>query len=75
MTIETPLMWLTKAQTWALSTQLGGQPFNEIILEHTHTCYLGERQTRHVWGYGCGQCPACDLRRQGYEQYFLGSTA
>jgi 7-cyano-7-deazaguanine synthase len=75
MTIETPLMWLTKAQTWALSTQLGGQPFNEIIIEHTHTCYLGERQTRHVWGYGCGQCPACDLRRHGYEQYFLGSTA
>ncbi|HET6787594.1 MAG TPA: 7-cyano-7-deazaguanine synthase, partial [Aquabacterium sp.] len=75
MTIETPLMWLTKAQTWALSDQLGGAPLNELIIEHTHTCYLGDRQTRHAWGYGCGQCPACDLRRRGHEQFFLGSTA
>lgn len=75
MTIETPLMWLTKAQTWALSDQLGGTALNDLIVEHTHTCYLGDRQTRHAWGYGCGHCPACDLRRQGHEHYFLGSAA
>jgi 7-cyano-7-deazaguanine synthase len=69
LTVETPLMWLTKAQTWALTERLGGEPLNELIAEHTHTCYLGERSLRHPWGYGCGQCPACDLRRAGYEAY------
>jgi 7-cyano-7-deazaguanine synthase len=69
MTIETPLMWLTKAQTWALSAQLGGQALNNIIIEHTHTCYLGDRSQRHAWGYGCGTCPACALRREGYDSY------
>lgn len=70
MTIETPLMWLTKAQTWALTDQLGGQVLNDLVIEHTHTCYLGDRQHRHAWGYGCGQCPACDLRREGYQAFF-----
>ena len=69
MTIETPLMWLTKAQTWALTHQLGGQVLNDIIVEDTHTCYLGDRVHRHAWGHGCGQCPACQLRREGFEQW------
>ncbi len=67
--VETPLMWLSKAQTWALAHRLGGPALNDIITEHTHTCYLGERTQRHAWGYGCGHCPACALRQQGYEQW------
>ncbi|CAN5236272.1 7-cyano-7-deazaguanine synthase QueC [soil metagenome] len=72
MTVETPLMWLTKAQTWALSEALGGEALTELIVEHTHTCYLGDRSQRHAWGYGCGECPACDLRREGYEEWTAG---
>ena len=75
MTIETPLMWLTKAQTWALSEQLGGGALNDLIVEHTHTCYLGDRTQRHAWGYGCGQCPACALRRDGFEAFVTQGTA
>ena len=75
MTVETPLMWLTKAQTWALTHQLGGDVLNELVAEHTHTCYLGERSLRHPWGYGCGQCPACELRRAGYEAYAAATAA
>ena len=67
--IETPLMWIDKAATWELARQLGGQPLLDILVEHTHTCYLGERLQRHVWGYGCGSCPACALRARGYEKY------
>ncbi|MBB5202801.1 7-cyano-7-deazaguanine synthase [Inhella inkyongensis] len=69
MTVETPLMFLTKAQTWTLSEQLGGAALVELIAEHTHTCYLGERGQRHPWGHGCGHCPACELRATGYAQY------
>ena len=69
MTLETPLMWLDKAQTWALTHELGGEPLTDLIVEHTHTCYLGERKDRHAWGYGCGVCPACDLRRKGYRTW------
>ncbi len=69
MTVETPLMWLTKAQTWALTDAMGGAALNDLIIEHTHTCYLGDRQLRHPWGYGCGQCPACQLRAEGYFQW------
>jgi 7-cyano-7-deazaguanine synthase len=69
MTVETPLMFITKAETWALTEQLGGMALNELIIEHTHTCYLGERQQRHAWGYGCGSCPACELRARGHEEY------
>ncbi len=69
MTVETPLMFIDKAQTWALSEALGGAALQTIIQEHTHTCYLGERHTRHAWGYGCGQCPACDLRAQGWARW------
>ncbi len=67
--IETPLMWLTKAQTWALGRTLGGEPLVDLILEDTHTCYLGERGRRHAWGYGCGTCPACELRQAGYQDW------
>lgn len=67
--IETPLMWLDKAQTWRLAENLGGQDFVSLIQEESHTCYLGTRQLKHEWGYGCGTCPACELRKTGYEQY------
>jgi len=69
LVIDTPLMWLTKAQTWSLARGLGGQSLVDLILEHTHTCYTGERGLRHPWGYGCGVCPACELRAAGYAQY------
>ena len=75
MTIETPLMWLTKAQTWALADQLGGPELNDLIVEHTHTCYLGERGSRHAWGHGCGQCPACVLRRSGHAAWLATGGA
>ena len=67
--IETPLMWLDKAQTWRLARTLGGDTLVALIAEDTHTCYLGDRRTRHAWGYGCGQCPACELRARGYEGF------
>lgn len=69
MTVETPLMFLTKAQTWALTHELGGEALNRLIVEHTHTCYLGERGLWHDWGAGCGTCPACELRAQGWRAY------
>ena len=69
MVIETPLMWLDKAATWAMAQALGGDALVEIVREHTHTCYLGERSQRHAWGYGCGHCPACELRRAGHDRY------
>ena len=67
--IETPLMALTKADTWALAHDLGGQPLVELIVEASHTCYRGDREHRHAWGYGCGDCPACELRAAGYEEW------
>jgi len=69
LTLETPLMWLDKAETWALSAALGGEELNELIIEHTHTCYVGDREHWHEWGYGCGQCPACALRARGYRSW------
>lgn len=69
MVIETPLMWLDKADTWRLAEQLGGDALVDLVVEHTHTCYLGERGTRHAWGHGCGQCPACALRQRGWQAY------
>jgi 7-cyano-7-deazaguanine synthase len=68
-TFETPLMWIDKAATWQLANALGGEALVNIVLEESHTCYLGERGKRHAWGYGCGQCPACALRRSGYERW------
>jgi 7-cyano-7-deazaguanine synthase len=73
MTVETPLMFLSKAQTWALAKSLGGDALMQITIEHTHTCYLGDRSRRHVWGYGCGDCPACKLRARGYAEFIEGS--
>jgi len=67
--LETPLMWIDKAQSWALAQHLGGDALVEAIVEHSHTCYLGERGQRHAWGYGCGACPACRLRAQGFEAW------
>jgi 7-cyano-7-deazaguanine synthase len=67
--IETPLMWIDKAATWAMAEGLGGAPLMEIIREDTHTCYLGERSTLHDWGHGCGSCPACELRAQGWQSF------
>lgn len=67
--IETPLMWIDKAGTWRLARELGGELLIEIIKESTHTCYLGERSVRHAWGYGCGTCPACELRANGFRQF------
>lgn len=75
MTVETPLMWLNKAQTWTLAERLGGAALVDLIVEHTHTCYLGERSLRHRWGRGCGHCPACELRARGHAQYVAGSPA
>lgn len=69
MNIETPLMWLDKAETWDLAQELGGQALVDIVIEETHTCYLGDRTHRHDWGYGCGTCPACELRAKGYEKW------
>ncbi|HVM79892.1 MAG TPA: 7-cyano-7-deazaguanine synthase QueC [Stellaceae bacterium] len=65
----TPLMWLDKGETWALAEELGGQPLVDLVLEETHTCYQGERGQRHEWGYGCGKCPACELRAAGFARY------
>lgn len=66
---ETPLMWIDKTETFQLSEQLGGTKLLEIILEHTHTCYTGDRTHKHEWGFGCGECPACDLRKNGWKNY------
>ena len=81
--IETPLMWIDKAQTWALAHALGeasgrpggGDALVDLIAEHTHTCYLGERGHRHDWGYGCGECPACVLRAKGYVAYQAAASS
>ncbi len=79
--IETPLMWIDKAATWQMAFDLGekaekienseggGQALVDLIVEHTHTCYLGDREHRHAWGYGCGTCPACELRANGWMKW------
>jgi 7-cyano-7-deazaguanine synthase len=69
--IETPLMWIDKAQTWEMAKNLGGTPLIDLIVEHTHTCYLGDREHRHDWGYGCGTCPACELRANGFKRWLI----
>ncbi|MGF1619601.1 MAG: 7-cyano-7-deazaguanine synthase QueC [Rhodomicrobiaceae bacterium] len=70
--IETPLMWRDKAETWAMTDALGGGKLVGLVVEHTHTCYQGVRDIRHEWGYGCGTCPACELRAAGYETWRRG---
>jgi 7-cyano-7-deazaguanine synthase len=80
--IDTPLMWIDKAATWELARDLGnksgvphgGQALVDLIVEHTHTCYLGDRVHRHAWGYGCGTCPACELRAKGFEKFQRASS-
>ena len=72
--LETPLMWIDKAATFALAEELGGKPLVDLIIEHTHTCYLGNRERRE-WGPGCGECPACKLRKDGYARYRAARTA
>ena len=68
-TIETPLMWISKAQTWQLAHDLGGETLVNLIRTETHTCYVGDRSTRHDWGVGCGRCPACELRGVGWREW------
>jgi 7-cyano-7-deazaguanine synthase len=68
-TVETPLMWLDKAQTWQLAHGLGGYALVELIRRDTHSCYLGDRGTTHEWGVGCGRCPACELRATGWQSW------
>jgi 7-cyano-7-deazaguanine synthase len=70
--VHTPLMWRDKAATWALAERLGGEPLVGLIRDETHSCYLGDRRQRHDWGYGCGHCPACALRRAGWETFTAG---
>ena len=67
--IETPLMWIDKAATWQMAQDLGGDALVELVVRDTHTCYQGTRETLHDWGYGCGSCPACDLRAQGWARW------
>ena len=69
LTLHTPLMWLDKADTFALAEELGGEPFLDLVIEDSHSCYLGDRTQRHDWGYGCGNCPACQLRAQGFAKF------
>jgi 7-cyano-7-deazaguanine synthase len=71
---ETPLMWIDKAETWSLAESLGGEKLVRLIQEETHTCYLGDRSKRHPWGFGCGACPACELRAKGYARYSAGGA-
>ncbi len=70
--IHTPLMWRAKAATWVLARQLGGEALVALIRDESHSCYLGDRTHTHDWGYGCGTCPACELRRAGWEEFANG---
>jgi 7-cyano-7-deazaguanine synthase len=72
--IETPLMWIDKAGTWEMAQRLGGDRLVDLIVARTHTCYTANRTTRHAWGFGCGQCPACGLRAKGWERWQSGKT-
>jgi 7-cyano-7-deazaguanine synthase len=67
--IHTPLMWIDKGATFALAEEIGGQAFLDVVIEDTHSCYLGDRAHRHAWGYGCGECPACKLRADGFARF------
>ena len=67
--LHTPLMWRDKAATWVLAERLGGEALVQLIVEGTHSCYLGDREHRHDWGYGCGTCPACELRAAGWQRF------
>jgi 7-cyano-7-deazaguanine synthase len=71
--LHTPLMWIDKAATWKLARTLGGEAFVDLIVGETHTCYLGKRDLQHPWGRGCGDCPACQLRADGYLRFKSGA--
>ena len=73
--IETPLMWKSKAETWEMAHELGGESLVELVRDETHTCYLGDRAHHHPWGYGCGECPACRLRARGWEEWCAGQES
>jgi len=73
LVIETPLMWIDKAATWEMTKELGGDKLVELAVEHTHSCYAGDRTRRHDWGYGCGVCPACELRAAGWKKWRASS--
>ncbi|MBN8940718.1 MAG: 7-cyano-7-deazaguanine synthase QueC [Rhizobiales bacterium] len=72
--LHTPLMWIDKAETWALTKKLGGQPLIDLIREQSHSCYLGDRTHHHAWGFGCGTCPACQLRAEGYRRFVAAAV-
>jgi 7-cyano-7-deazaguanine synthase len=67
--LHTPLMWIDKAATFAMAEEIGGKPLLDLVIESTHSCYQGDRTHRHAWGYGCGSCPACKLRADGYRRF------
>jgi 7-cyano-7-deazaguanine synthase len=69
LVLHTPLMWIDKAGTFAMAEQIGGKALLDLVVADTHSCYLGDRAHRHDWGYGCGACPACTLRAQGYAKF------
>lgn len=69
LVLHTPLMWIDKKDTWDLAKHIGGEPLVELIRTNTHTCYEGDREHLHDWGYGCGKCPACELRREGWNNF------
>lgn len=75
LVIDTPLMWIDKAGTFAMAEQIGGKALLDLVVEDTHSCYLGDRSRRHAWGYGCGECPACTLRGQGYAKFIVRQKA
>jgi 7-cyano-7-deazaguanine synthase len=70
--VHTPLMWIDKAGTFALAEEIGGKALLDLVIEETHSCYLGDRTQRHDWGYGCGACPACKLRADGFARFMQG---
>jgi len=70
--LHTPLMWIDKAATFELAERIGGKKLADVVIEETHSCYMGDRAHKHEWGYGCGKCPACQLRSSGYEKYKAG---
>ena len=70
--LHTPLMWIDKAETWRRAEGLGGAPLVDLVRDDTHTCYAGDRTHRHDWGFGCGTCPACELRARGYREFEAG---
>ena len=73
--LHTPLMWVDKAETFALAQELGGDALVDLLVEETHSCYLGERTRRHVWGFGCGECPACKLRADGFARWMASRVS